>query len=174
MSTLAEAIAAVRTALPTEAPRIVQTMAQTSLALVTSRVQNQGLGVPYSQNPVPVYLFADKALNAGGKAYVKQQQKQAKGLGTWAGFRGAQGLPTGSVNLTYSGRMFRALTTVYVGSSGTVYSAQITSADDETARLVGYNTLRYGDFLAPTASEQATVQQVGQGELEKIVSQYFK
>ncbi len=174
--TYTEQLQAARAAILSEAPRIVEAQAQTALALVTLRVQNEGLGVPYSQTLVPVFFFANRTLNAGGRDYIKRQQKQKgpqRGLGTYVGLRGAQGLPTASVNLTYSGRTFRSLTTLYVGVSGTIYRAALVAADAESARVVGYNQQRYGDFLAPNASELAQVQQVGQEALAAILNQYF-
>lgn len=174
--TLTETIAQARAALLAEAPRLVETQAQTALALVTLRVQNDGLGAyHYSPSPVPVFFFADRALNAAGRAYIqrKEKLKGAARLGTWGEFRGAQGLPSDRVTLTYTGRMFRSLTTLYVGSTGTVYSARVVSADQEAADKVRWNMARYGDFLAPQATEAAEVAAIGQQELTKIIHQFF-
>lgn len=177
MASLQETAVACQNALRQEAPRIVLLQAQTALALVTLRIQNQGLGAyQYSATPVPVFFFAKRALNAAGRAYVQTKQK-AKAprdrLGTWGEFRAAQGLPSSMVTLTYTGGMFRSLTVVAAGASGAVYQAKIVAADRESAAKVAYNQARYGDFLAPLATEAAEVAQVGQVEINKVLNQYF-
>lgn len=151
-----------------QAPRIVQTQAQTALALVTLRIQRDGLpGRTYSTTPVPGFFFYKRAFNAGGRTYAKQK------TGTYSGFRAALGLPNGYVTLTLTGRMFRSLTTIYAGFSGTVYQARIVASDAEAAAVVGYNMDRYGDFLAPNASEAAEIAQYGQDELARIINRFF-
>ena len=169
MATLTDAIEATKAELLAAAPRIVLTQAQTQLAVVTRRVQNDGLaGTRYSSTAVPTFFFAKRAFNAGGRAYVKKSKK-----GTYEGFRTALGLYTAAVNLTFTGRMFRSLTTVYGGFSGTVYVAQIVASDRESAAKVGYNMARYGDFLAPTTSEIADIEAVGARELDLIIQRNF-
>lgn len=174
--TLQQTIAACKAELEVQAPRIVQTQAQTALALVTLRIQSQGLGAfQYSPTRVPVFFFYNKALNGAGRQYVKNKQKQ-KGpdrLGTWGEFRGAQGLPTDGVYLTYTGRMFRSLTTLYAGFTGTLYAARIVASDQEEANKVQWNMKRYGDFLRPIGAEVVEVQQVAQVELERIINRFF-
>lgn len=151
MQAFATLLAAQKAALLAAAPRITETYAQTLLALVTLRVQRDGLtGKLYSSRLGPTYGLADKALNAAGRAYVKTNK-----LGNWAGFRAAQGLPVGAVNLTHTGGMFRALTTVPAGVNGTVYAAKVTAADAESADKVKWNQDRYGDFLRATPGELA-------------------
>lgn len=169
MATLTEAVEAAKAELLAAAPRIVLTQAQAQLALVTLRVQNEGLpGTRYSTKQVPTFFFAKRAFNAGGRAYVKANRK-----GTNEGFRAALGLYTAAVNLTFTGRMFRSLTTIYGGFSGTVYMGQIVASDRESAAKVGYNMGRYGNFLAPTATEAAEIEAVGTRELERIIQRHF-
>jgi len=174
--TLQEACLAAAADLRAIAPRLVETEAQTILALSTLRVQRDGLsGQRYSSNPVPVFFFAKKAFNAGGRDYVKQQQKKkgkGKGLGTWAGFRASLGLPTGTVNLTFTGRMFRSLTTIYTGFSGNVYTASIVAADRESAQVVQYNIERYGNFIALTPAEAADAAEATNREVRRILQVY--
>lgn len=166
---LQDLIATAKAEIQVQAPRIVQTQAQTRLALVTLRIQRDGLpGRAYSTTPVPGFFFYKRAFNAGGRAYAKQK------TGTYSGFRAALGLLNGYVNLTFTGRMFRSLTTLYAGFSGTVYQARIVASDAEAAQVVGYNMARFGDFLAPNASEAAEIAQYGQDELGRIINQVFR
>jgi len=173
--TLQQQLLDCKAALLAAAPSIVETQAQTVLALVTLRIQTNGLGVPYSTKGVPAYLFYNRAQNAAGREWVKQKGKQkgAARLGTWEEFKQAQGYGSDSVNLTYTGRMFRSLTTQAGGQSGTVFTAYVVAADQESASKVRWNMDRYGDFLAPTATEAAEVAQVGQVAVGRIIQQFF-
>lgn len=176
MATLQETIAAAKAEILAQAARIVRTQAQAQLALVVLRIQSQGIGVRYSSKGVPVFFFYNKALNAKGREYVrlKQKQKDKKArLGTWEEFRQYQGLPGGFVNLTYTGRSIRSLTTTDGGNSGLVFTARIVSADQESARIIRCNLDRYGDFLAPNATEAAEIAQVAQVELSRIIQRFF-
>lgn len=169
METLASRTAQAKAALRLAAPRIVRLQAQTGLALVTLRIQRDGLpGKSYSSNLVPTYWFAKKAINSGGPAYVKKNK-----LGTWGGFRAAQGLPSDRVTLTYTGAMFRSLTPTEGVAVGTVFTAQVVASNAESAQVLGYNQARYGDFLQPSAAEAAQVAQVGKVELDKVVNLYL-
>lgn len=170
MAALEEVIAQARAAIIAAAPRIAETQAQTVLALVTYRIQQEGLaGALYTGKLVSRSLFAKSAFNAGGRAYAK-----GKGHGTYAGFKAALGLPSDYVSLTLTGRMFRSLTTLAGGVSGTVCRASIVAADQESADKVRWNAGRYGDFLQPDATEAAEVQAVGQAEVDKILKQFFQ
>lgn len=169
METLTARAAQAKAALRQAAARIVRLQAQTGLALVTLRIQRDGLpGKAYSTNPVPTWWFANKVLNSSGRAYVKKNR-----LGTWGGFRAAQGLPSDRVTVTYTGRMFRSLTPTEGVATGTVFTSQVVASNAESAKVLGYNIEHYGDFLQPLPSEQAQVALVGKIELDKIVNQYL-
>lgn len=178
--TLQEACLAAAADLRAAAPRLVQTEAQTILALSTLRVQDIGLvGKLYSNRDSPLFWFKDRALNAGGRSWLEAKKKRTKPQrkadpATWAGFRAAQGLPMAAVNLTYSGRMFRSLTTLYTGLIGNVYTANIVASDSESAKVVAYNVKRYGNFLAPTPSEATEATAATNQEVVRILGAYFK
>jgi hypothetical protein len=168
--TLTETCEACKAELLAQAPRIVETQAQTALALVTLRVQNDGLeGAYYTDKSVPRFFFKTKAFNAGGRDYAK-----GKGKGTYPNFKAASGLKSDVVTLTLTGRMFRSLTTLYTGFSGELYTARIVAADQESANKVQWNMDRYGDFLEPTASEAAEVAQGGQQAVARIIQRFFQ
>jgi hypothetical protein len=170
MTTLEDVISQAKAAILAAGSRIAETQAQTVLALSTYRIQNQGLaGAHYSGTVVPTWFFASKAFNAGGRTYIKANKK-----GTYQGFKQALGLPGDYVSLTLTGRMFRSLTTLPASVSGTVFSSRIVAADAESAKVVQYNIVRYGDFLKPTDAEAAEIQAVGQAEVDKILTQFFQ
>lgn len=167
METLAERIARQKAQLQAAGPRIVLLQATTGLALIRLRIQRDGLpGKRYSTQLVPTFLFGNKALNAAGRDYVKRNK-----LGTWGGFRAAQGLQSAVVDLTYSGRMFNSLNAANSGGGGSVFTAKLVAADQESARKLGYNQRRYGDFLQPSAQETRLVGEAGAREIQRILSQ---
>jgi hypothetical protein len=167
MQTLAAQLARAKAALLSAAPRITETSLQTLLALMTLRIQRDGLpGKRYSTNQVHTSWFKGKTLNAGGPAYIKNNK-----LGTWEGFRGAQGLPTGQPRLSYTNAMFRALGTTAAGSTGAVFRAKLTAADAESAQKVAGNQKRYGDFLQPNTAEVAASRDYVRGETRRIIMQ---
>lgn len=177
MATIPAFVEAAKQALLAAAPGIVEQQAQTLLALRVLDIQTNGLGVPYSTRRVPAFFFYNKALNAAGRAYVKQKSKQKNPkdrTGTWEEFKQAQGYGSASVNLTYSGRTLRSLTTIGAGQQGTQFYARIVAADQQGARIIGYLFARYGDFLAPNAAEAAEVAKVGQVAVERIINQEFQ
>jgi hypothetical protein len=170
VAALEEVISQAKAAILAAAPRIAETQAQTVLALSTYRIQQNGLAAAhYTGKSVPRFFFKAKAFNEGGRAYAKK-----KGQGTYAGFKAALGLKSDVVTLTFTGRMFRSLTTLPGSNTGTIYTARVVAADQESADKVQWNIDRYGDFLQPDAAEVAEVQALGQAEVDKILQQFFQ
>ena len=169
MAALQERFAAAKQAVELAGPRLALLKATTILALVVLRIQSKGLpGRAYSTVKVPTFFFYNKTLNAGGRAYIK-----ANKTGTWAGLRGAQGLPTSFVNLTYSGMMIRSLTATEDSASGAVFRAKLIASDEQNARLVDYNITRYGNWLLPTPSEETEANAAVVAEINRIVANIF-
>ncbi len=169
MATLPDQLTRAAEALRQAGPRLAALKAQTILALVTLRVQNQGLtGKLYSSALIPTFYFGRQALNAGGRAYIKKNR-----LGTWAGLRASEGLPVDAVNLTHSGRMFRSLAIAPGANQGAVFFAEIVAADQEGASKVRYNIRRYGNFLLPLPSEEAEASAAVVAEIQRLIKQVF-
>jgi hypothetical protein len=156
-------------ALARETGRIALGMTQTGLTLTVLDIQNNGIPskARYSTKLVPTWYFKYKALNAAGRQYVKKNK-----LGTWGGFRTAQGLPSSVVNLTYSGRMLRSLQPLLVSSAGGRAKARIVASTREDANKLKYTTERYGDFLEPTPSTRGEVTLYAVRETESIIRRY--
>lgn len=170
METLDQRLARGAEAIRLAGPRLALLKATVLLALITLRVQSEGLvGYRYSTNPVPTYFFKKEVLNAGGRAYIKKNRS-----GTWAGLRAAEGLPVDAVYLTHSGRMIRSLTATEAAASGAVFYAQIVAADRESARKVEYNIQRYGNWLKPTPSEEAEANAAVAAEVNRILKTVFQ
>lgn len=156
---------ALKNAVNAAAPGLVRQQASAALALARLRVQRQGIaGAHYSTNLMPTFYFANEALNAGGRAYIAKNK-----LGNWQGLRAAEGLQTGYVDLTHSGRMFNSLTVAPGTDSGPVFTARVVASDQEGAEKVKRNRARYGDFLALLPAEAAEVAQVAQVAIARIL-----
>lgn len=175
MQAFATILAAQRAALLAAAPRITETYAQTLLALVTLRVQRDGLtGKLYSNRDFPLLWFKDRALNAAGRAWLEGKKKRKKeerksDPANWAGFRAAQGLPVDAVTLTYTGGMFRSLTIAAGSNNAGVYTARAVASDTESADKVKYNQKRYGDFLQALPGEVAQGAAYVQSETARVL-----
>lgn len=165
METLQQRLERKKQELQAAGPRIAAAMAATGLALVRLRIERDGLpGKRYSTNPVPTFFFGNRTLNAGGRAYIKQNK-----TGTWGGLRAAQGLPGDRVTLSYTVRMWNSLSGGQGSGSGAVFVARLVSSDREGAAKVRWNTARYGDFLQPNARETRTVADVADREVQRIL-----
>ncbi|NVO33213.1 hypothetical protein [Hymenobacter lapidiphilus] len=165
METLAARIARKKQELQAAAPRIALAMATAGLSLVRLRIERDGLpGKSYSTLTVPTFLFYNRTLNAGGRAYIKQNKR-----GTWGALRGAQGLPSDRVTLGYTNRMWNSLTATGSGATGTVFTARVVSTDREGADRVRYNRARYGDFLQPNAAETKRLGLSAEREITRIL-----
>ncbi|MBF9140843.1 hypothetical protein [Hymenobacter properus] len=170
METLPQKLARTKEAVLQAGPRLALLYATTVLALVTLRIQSQGLtGKHYSPTLIPTFFFGKEALNAGGRAYIKKNK-----LGNWAGLRAAEGLQTAFVDLTHSGRMMRSLAVTGKGANGAVFLAAIVAADQESATKVERNLARYGNWLQPLPSEAAEAQAAVAAELQRITKQILE
>jgi hypothetical protein len=164
MDSLQHRLATAKAQLTLESPRVALTYAQAGLALVTRRVQEQGLpGRAYSDRPIPKFWL--KPTNGAGRAYLKREKKP-----TYKGLRGAQGMVTAVVNLTYTGAMLRSLHPVPAGVRGAVSFVKVVASDEQNAQKLAHNLKREGNFLEPNAQEQAQLQQVVQREFTAIIN----
>lgn len=157
-------------ALEREAGRIALGMAQLSLSLTVLYIQRDGLpGKPkYSTKLIPTFFFNGKELNQAGKTYIKKNK-----LGTWAGFRQAQGLPSAVVNVTYSGRTLRSLQPVLVSSGVGKAKASIRSSNAENQKILSYLLAKYGDFLEPIPSVAGELKLYATKETTAILQRYI-
>ncbi len=151
MATLQMQAERAKAALLAEAARITEIALRTMLALRILEVQTNGIaGAKYSTNQYSTSWLKGRELNGGGRAYIKNNKR-----GNWKGFRAAQGLPSSSVNVTYTGATIRSITAAQAGAAGTVFSAKLVSSNSESAKLIGYLMERYPAFLQFTTAEVA-------------------
>lgn len=180
-----EKLRKVRDELPAEAERIAAAMALNHKALIVKRIQSAGIpGESYSENGVPAYFYTGFSSISGknkGKTYDNSYPRQNAGFDrmikkklktgesvSWKDVREANGLQTGHVDFTFSGRTFQNLNVVSIEHSGFVARAYLGASDPEVAQRLFYGYKQYGDFLQPNEDEKKILAQVGQEMLNKV------
>lgn len=136
----------------------------TGKALSERTIKDKGFGELYSKNPIPVWFFSGKELNQKGNLYIDRKQGKGKkkkggqeefdGLGTWEEFRAAQGLQTGHVDLTFSGKMWAGMFPQEAYQKGTLFIAPLGHNNKEGQQEMNYNFERYGDFVGKVLKEE--------------------
>lgn len=122
-------------------------MANDAKALSYRNMTGKGVaGAAYSTHEYPAFFLLGKALNATGRAFIKQKMKK-KELTNWKGLRGAQGLPTNKVDLQYSGKMWAGVAVVRIDRSGGITRALLGGNTKDAQDKMDWNRERYGDFI---------------------------
>lgn len=115
----------------------------------------EGSKVIYSDKKIPTYLFQNKALNQGGRDYIKNNP-----LGNWYGLRQAEGLHNKQVNLTHSGDTWKGYKVLGVSiKAAGVASIRVGLLTSEAAKVFDYNVKRYGKFYLNTPTEMARLRE---------------
>jgi hypothetical protein len=154
--------------LKAQGPNVIETMALTGKSLVQDRIQREGFGATYSDKYVPAFFLYGKAINAGGRAYLADNNLRDD-LTNWKELRKAEGLQTAFVDLTHTGRMWNSLTVIRNEQAEAQFRAYIGSTDSEGEKKLLYSANRYGDFLALNPSERIEVEEVARDLLETII-----
>lgn len=150
-------------------------IAISSLTLMKDRSINEGIiinGNPnqkakYSTRPINTQRFKGKELNRAGSKYI-----EANILGTWQGFRKAQGLRNEDVNLAYTNEMWESIRVIKTTRAGKgKASTEIGSLEEEQRKKIEGNAARFGDFLKPTDEELQIGQEVLQEKILKLLRQ---
>lgn len=169
---LINALKDVRDALPEALASTATSMSLTAKALAERTIKDKGFGEKYSTASMPAYFYKGftgkngttylpQYLNKRGLAYIekieKQQAQENKKNKTsyrakisWAEFRKAQGLQTGHVDLTYSGKMWAGMFPQDVVVEGFKYIAPLGNNTKEGQDKMNWNFEQYGDFIGAT------------------------
>jgi len=157
-----------------ELPAISEEIAVSTLSIVKDMAIEEGIiidGVPgshqsYSSKLINTSLFAGKELNKGGESYISANEK-----GNWAGFRKAQGLSDGNVNLAYTMRMWTGIQVLRTNQVGLGRMETIIgAADQETRDKIEANVNRYvGNFFDPTPEQKQMADEIAKERLNQII-----
>lgn len=159
-----------REAVEAKLPDIAVAMTLTAKALAERNIKEKGFGRVYSEHKVPAWFLHGKELNAQGTKFLadhgvqadgtqgdpKKKRRKKKGepapepfskLTNWKEFRGAQGLQTSHVDLSYSNKMFANMQPMPVQVEGYVYRSALGATNVEAQNKMNWNRDRYGDFI---------------------------
>lgn len=177
----------IRDQLPSYLLEAATSVSLTGKALAERTIKDKGFGATYSLQEVPVWFFSGKELNASGKAYIETKQGKGKkkkkkleniteadlydGMGTWKEFREAQGLQTGHVDLTFSGKMWAGMFPREAYQNGNLFIAPLGHNNKEGQNEMNWNRDRYGDFVgkALTGDNYKIMADIGVQELMRLI-----
>lgn len=164
-------------------PAINEKVAVNAYALMRQRVIEKGtigedksLG-EYSENPLPTFYFAGKALNSKGEKALEKAKKNGEGI-SYGEWRRANNRPTEHVTLSFSGATLNDIgvikqikegikTVTIVGPKNTKQRANGKSTSD----IVGYLQEQYGDFIKPNKQETELLKATLTSEVNKVLKQ---
>lgn len=192
---LINALKDVRDALPEALASTATSMSLTGKALAERTIKDKGFGESYSTTSMPAYFFKGfkgkngttylpQYLNKRGLAYIesieKRQAQENKKNKTsfrakisWAELRKAQGLQTGHVDLTYSGKMWAGMFPQEVIVEGYKYIAPLGATNKEAQDKMNWNFEQYGDFIGATLTSDNLdmIYNVGIDELMRFIDE---
>lgn len=162
--------------LKSEMPNIAKGAALSIKALAEREIQDKGFGASYSQNAVSNQKLRQNILNNKGRDFLDKRDKQGARVTTYAEFRKAQGLQTGYVDLTYTGKMFAGMTVTNQNLEAGRYIAILGHSDLSGALKMDANYKRYGDFIAKVTDKQDInlVSNYVQDEILELIKQSFE
>lgn len=140
---------AIKNDLPNILLEVATTVSLTAKALSERTIKDKGFGEMYSNTKVPAWFMSGKELNASGAAFIAKKKKAKKGenFTNWKEFREAQGLQTGHVDLTYSGKMWAGMFPQEAYQKGDMFIAPLGHNNREGQKEMNWNRERYGDFI---------------------------
>lgn len=146
LSDLRAKLEQIRNELPETLKEVATSVSMAGKALAERTIKDRGFGEMYSNTKVPAWFLTGKELNAAGSAFTKRKIK-AKEKTNWKEFREAQGLQTGHVDLTFSGKMWAGMFPGEVRESGGRVIAPLGHNNREGQDEMNWNRDRYGDFI---------------------------
>ena len=141
-----------------EMKSVMQEAALTGKALITRRIQNQGLSKQYSRNKLPTFFFRGKALNAGGRSLLEKARKEGKGI-SYDEWRAANGLPTNNVRLTFSGKMFQGWNQARSERDKMIIRGLVGGVNKEVRDKLRWNKSRFPNFDKPSPEEKKLIKE---------------
>lgn len=152
---LREKLERARADLPSYFLEVATSVALTGKALSERTIKDKGFGEMYSNNKVPAWFMDGKELNASGASFItkKKASKNKEDTYTnWKEFRQAQGLQTGHVDLTFSGKMWAGMFPREAYQKGDMFLAPLGHNNKEGQDEMNWNYERYGDFVGKVLS----------------------
>lgn len=140
-----------------ELPSLLLESEITAKSLVQKRIQDEGKDKDgkkigdYSQNKIPAFFYLGKGTKKSD-VKVRKAIKEKKKL-SYADFRRLDGKQNKFVDLTFTGQMFRDIGVTETNNNSKEASIVIAPKTKRSEEVAGYNTERFGNFLAPSEEE---------------------
>lgn len=147
-------------------------IAHDALGLAEQSILEKGFGEQYSDKAIPSYFLKGKEINAGGLSYLQKVEDDPEVVANWKGFRKAQGLQTGFVDLSYSRTMWQGLRPDEPQNEGSRYFCNIGHNNVEGQKKMNWNFARYGDFIGKGLKGQEDIlQEVAEENVRMLLDQ---
>lgn len=148
------------------------TIAIDAVGLAEEQILERGFGANYSDDFIPSYFLKGKQINAGGLAYLEKVADDPEVGANWKGFRKAQGLQTGFVDLSYSRTMWQGLRPEEAKNEGSKYFCFIGHNNNEGRKKMNWNFARYGDFIGKGLKGQEEIlQSVAEENIRQLLDE---
>ncbi len=154
---------------------IMERTAMSARALIERRIKTEGIGSYSTKKSAPAFYFYGKGNNKGKeKDFIKEKSKKIDGESqytNWAEFRESQGLQSGHVDVTFSGRTWNNLKVTNVDKVGQLrFVARLSNDQELEAKKMEWNTERYGEFLKTNEEEEEKLVKIIDGELQRVIN----
>ena len=147
-------------------------IAHDALGLAEQTILDKGFGEVYSNNYIPSYFLEGKEINAGGLSYLQKVADDPEVGANWKGFRKAQGLQTGFVDLSYSRTMWQGLRADEPQNEGSKYFCFIGHNNVEGQKKMNWNFARYGDFIGKgLKGQEELLQSVAEENIRQLLDE---
>lgn len=154
-------------------------LARDARAMIVRRIQNerqdfagQSFG-GYSAVDVPAFFMRGRSLNAGNELKVREFGKKNGGVMSYKDLRTLNNLQVESVDMTFTGRMWRETIAELQTVSSTKAVATIAGRTERARKLLGYNSKRYGNVLRLSKKERAILNAGNRERVVKLLREFF-
>lgn len=171
-------------------PIINVRLAESALSLVKNRIFEEGKDSSgnsfgsYSDNPIPISFLKGNAINKSAETKLDQLKKKKIKSISYKEWRSFNGLQTNHIDLKFSGDMWRDIDIVGTDDSNGKIITTVTAKNSikrksgkdilETEDIMGFNALRFGDFLQLSEDEQKELSISFDSELQKLFDKVFE
>lgn len=181
-----------------EFPVINAKVAQTALSLIKDRIIKTGTKADgssfgkYSTNPLPSFFFIGKGISGGVDAKLQAELKRQRKAGiknpaiTYETWRSLNNLQTDHMDFKFSGDTMKDIAVLETTVQGDIVTTTVASKDSiskstgskkkptiTTGEVLEHLAEKHGDLLAVSKSEEETLLEVYESEIEHLFNSIF-
>ncbi len=163
--------------LPAERQRVALEIGNNAKALISSRVQNEGLNDKnekfplYSKNPLPLNYFVSS--NKGADTRFKKDVNKGVISSSYENYRKYHGLPTDKRTTTFTGDMWKDVIAEITLQTETTTEVTISARSKHNQDKINSNS-KYAkaNILSLTLEEEALINEVHKKSVENFLKKY--